>query len=336
MQQVTLQEIKDTYLKDMQVMSYYTYYEYPNVCCLVDVLFHDTDVDYANNMDFYLHDGLLWETGNYSSNNLVPFLSSSQCYWRCKLPYTDFINKVQDVPLSKHNLVTEALGYSVTDINKLDTGSTWLESPVCTIKPTFGDYLLSLTAKRRYKVTKALQQSENYTFSVIYGSDLVLNPYILTNNVYFDFIEKALKEKWGEEYGFAKLNFLYAKVQRNTKYAVLQDNTGAILGIAYFVLRDSTHYFQGIVGSEHNIGAMLLSKYVEYLHTKPYEGNLILDPTCKTAPFKSSIDTYKRLITNEPNYVPLVSAFDENNPIFPKPYCYKNVWNLSDTVQLLD
>lgn len=108
------------------------------------------------------------------------------------------------------------------------------------------------------------------------------------------------------------------------------------MGAAYFIQSGNDYTFQGIAGTIPNIGALLLSNFVDTLaNLADSTGQeFTLDPTCKTIIEDQSIDIYKRLIVNENRTRPLVSAFKDNT-YFDKPYCLNNEWYPSDTLIVL-
>ena len=319
MKKLTLAEVLSLYENDKDVRRATT--KLNQTISFIKRLLPDFVLQYETKMTFYQHDWLILECGEYSNNALVPFGSSAQCYWKSAVDLELLCDKISslDIQSATEPFVTEALGYFATRLTSLNPHCTWVNSTVCDLTQcdSFDDYLDTLTAKRRYKVKQALTQSSTYNF--------IQEPFsIQLHSAICDFLFK----RWGQEhYPFAYLNYLWATVNP-TAYWCMYDSNDILVGVAYFILQDGQWLFQGIASDNlPNIGAMLLCTFVQEQCKR--HRKVVVNPTCKTHLGSSSIDIYKRLITNSDCYYPLIASF-KDKPWFDKPYCLNNTWFPSD------
>ncbi|WYW00873.1 hypothetical protein Aura_00192 [Pseudomonas phage vB_PpuM-Aura] len=185
----------------------------------------------------------------------------------------------------------------------------WLNSPVTELKDDFDVYLASLTKKRRYKVKQALATvgtEENPRISVSTGSRF--GEGLLSDQV--DSILATFEDPVDIE--CMLLQLLFGVATCNT-HPHLVDLVCADQQLGIFIKRNGhtmNFLYNRDPDNRADSGINLLTQYVRHLHMNRPEGVMYVDPTCRYRPDEDSMNTYKRVITNENRYhpMPFVSA----------------------------
>ncbi|WYW01827.1 hypothetical protein Voja6_00195 [Pseudomonas phage vB_PpuM-Voja-6] len=185
----------------------------------------------------------------------------------------------------------------------------WLNSPITELKDDFDVYLASLTKKRRYKVKQALATvgtEENPAISVSTGSRFgegLLSDQV--NSILATFEDPVDIE-------CMLLQLLFGVATCNT-HPHLVDLVCADHQLGIFIRRNGhtmNFLYNRDPDNRADSGINLLTQYVRHLHMNRPEGVMYVDPTCRYRPDEDSMNTYKRVITNENRYhpMPFVSA----------------------------
>lgn len=215
------------------------------------------------------------------------------------------------MPFAPESITFKGIPPSTEYVAKLNSRRTILHKD-------FQSTLASLNTKRRYKVKQALNQLDG-NYIVCTANEDMLEP-----------ISKILREKYEDnlEYEYAFIQSLWAVACEATCIKLI-DNSA----YAFFIERDyglqhnnetaKEMMFQAIIQNKDNTGAQLLSAALLEFSGK-YQ---FLEPTCKVIFEDSSIDIYKRLVTNADNYVDMlcIGTKEQCKHMYP-PYYIDNKW----------